>query len=252
MNLADDDPTRWAPLADAAALPLPANSAARCLLFLHGTFSSTLGSFGALAGSPWGEDFLRGARATYDLVLGFDHPTLSADPADNAADLLAHLRRLPWSRPPQIDVVAYSRGGLVFRALEESLLPHSDWRPTLGRAIFIAVPNAGTTLAGSPRWPVLIDHYTNIAVAAARALGWLPQARAVSPILQESLRTLGALVKCLAMGATADDGVPGLAAMNPTGSFITTLNQLPPGTPPPMPPGTPRSPPSSSRPPSPR
>ena len=76
-----------------------------------------------------------------------------------------------------------------------------------------------------------IDHYTNIAVAAARALGWIPQARAVSPILQESLRTLGALVKCVAMGATADDGVPGLAAMNPTGSFITTLNQLPPGDP---------------------
>lgn len=231
VDISADDPSNWSAVDDVAALALPADRQARILLFLHGTFSSTVGSFGPLGGSPWGRKVLQSCRGAYDLVLGFDHPTLSVDPTANAAVLLTLLQRLPTPQPPRIDVVSYSRGGLVFRAFAEHVLPQSSWRPTLGRAIFIAVPNAGTTLAGSKQWPLLIDLYTNLAVAACRALGWIPQAAAVAPILAESMKGLGALVKYIVTGAAEEDGVPGLAAMKPKGSFITTLNQTQPGQP---------------------
>src|SRR6185369_974052 len=42
------DPARWRPVDDLSAVSLPRDRPARVLLFVHGTFSSTLGSFGAL------------------------------------------------------------------------------------------------------------------------------------------------------------------------------------------------------------
>ncbi len=215
------DPAQWLPVVP-AAVTLPPDRAARILLFVHGTFSNTIGNFGALAGTPWGQSFLEAAAAHYDAILGFDHATLADDPVTNATELLEALESLPALLPPRIDVVAFSRGGLVFRSLVEHLLPRSTLRCRIEHGIFVGCTNGGTLLAEAGNWHTLIDLYTNLAVGAFRLLTLLPQAAAAALILKELTQGLGAFVKYLATYVTGD--VPGLAAMQPQGSFIRTIN----------------------------
>jgi hypothetical protein len=231
VSLAANRPESWGLVTSPAALRLPAERPAHVLLFIHGTFSSTIGAFGALGESPWGQKFLDGARATYDLILGFDHPTLSVDPVANATDLLTALQSVPWQLPPKIDVVTHSRGGLVARSLFEHLLPAASWRPQIGRVVFVAATHGGTLLAEPANWQALADLYTNLAVGTCRVLSLFPQAKAPALILKELIQGLGAFVKYTATRAVDDGAVPGLAAMEPDGPFITRLNQTQPGQP---------------------
>ena len=94
------DPSGWQTLKSLSALRLPTDRPARILLFIHGTFSSTIGSFGPLGSTPWGEKFLEACWANYDAVIGFDHATLSEDPLANAVELLSHLKSVAWAAPP--------------------------------------------------------------------------------------------------------------------------------------------------------
>ena len=76
------------------------------LLFLHGTFSNTQGSFGQLAAQPaqW-----RRLQAAYtDRILALDHHTLSRSPIDNANEALSLL-----PDGAVLHLVGYSRGGLI-------------------------------------------------------------------------------------------------------------------------------------------
>lgn len=225
------DPARWSHIGERSRPALPRNRPARILLLLHGTFSSTAGSFGPLAATPWGRKFLEGAWASYDVVLGYDHPTLSEDPRANALDLLERLRAYAGRTAPHVDVVTYSRGGLVFRSLVEDVLGGCDWLPDFGPVIFVAVPNAGTRMAEHENWDRLVDLYTNLAVATSRVLALMPGAPPFAELFKESVKTLGALVKSLASVAVAEGQVPGLAAMDPAGPFIRALNQEQPGQP---------------------
>lgn len=225
------DPGAWARVENIAAVPLPDERAPRILLFIHGTFSSTVGGFGALGATPWGREFLSAAERSYDAVIGYDHATLSIDPAANAADLIARFGDFAAGVAPLVDVVMHSRGGLVFRALTEQLLPVASHRPTIGTAIFVGVPNAGTSLAEPDNWKTLLDLYTNLAVASFRVIEAFPQAAATALILEEVVKGVGALLQFIATRAISRDGVPGLAAMEPAGKFITTLNQTQPGQP---------------------
>jgi hypothetical protein len=78
------------------------------LVFVHGTASTTVGSFGALLESP--------ARAAWqglvdrfgEHIYAFEHRTLSASPIENAINLV---RALPARA--RICLVTHSRGGLV-------------------------------------------------------------------------------------------------------------------------------------------
>lgn len=233
VSMAAPDPREWALLDDEAPLPrpLPSGSPARVLLFVHGTFSSTVGSFGALGVVPQGRDFLARVRASHDVVLGFDHATLSVDPLANAKDLLKRLRRIKWPRPPHIDIIAFSRGGLVARSLIEHLLPGSGWKATIGRVAFVGCTNGGTQLAEPDNWHRFADHYTNLALAATRVLSLLPGVQGASTIASGVIRGVGVLVKALASAAITDGAVPGLAAMEPDGAFVTTINGMQPGQP---------------------
>jgi len=78
------------------------------LLFIHGTASSTKGSFGEL----WSEGRsgeLTALRKCYgDRVLAFEHGTLSVSPIQNALEIA---RQLPAGA--KLHVVSHSRGGLV-------------------------------------------------------------------------------------------------------------------------------------------
>jgi hypothetical protein len=86
VAMAETDPAHWALIADPAAL-LPKDRPARVLLFVHGTFSSTIGGYGALTATPWGQEFLRAAHANYDAVIGFDHATLKRRPTEECVGL---------------------------------------------------------------------------------------------------------------------------------------------------------------------
>ena len=225
VHMAGLTSTDWHLLADPAALALPTTRPARVLLFVHGTFSSTLGGYAALTATPWGQAFLEAAQADYDLVLGFDHATLSEDPLANATELLVALQGLDWAYPPRLDVVAHSRGGLVVRCLLEHLLPLAGWVAQVERVIFVGVTNGGTLLASPANWQALVDLYTNLSLATCQVLQLLPQAQAAATVLEELVRGLGAFVKYCATTAVSERQVPGLAAMEPTGDFIRQLNQ---------------------------
>ena len=223
------NPKQWESVSTLADVNLPSDRPARILLLVHGTFSSTLGSFAGLAATPEGRDFLDGAIRSYDAVIGFDHPTLSLDPLENATDLLNRLKAAQLPAPPTIDVVCYSRGGLVARSLIEYLLPSAAWRANAGRVVFIGVTNGGTSMVEPANWREFIDLYTNLAMASTRAIGLIWGSLPIAEIARGVIDGVGAFVKYLVAYSVDGGGVPGLAAMKPDGDFVRQINQTQPG-----------------------
>lgn len=135
----------------------PAEAAGkRALLLVHGTFSNSeaLTTHG-LATIAEGQKLLADVESRYDLVLAFDHPTLSVSPMLNAFDLAALLRPAPAS----LDVICHSRGGLVARWFCEGFAEPALVR----RVLFVASPLVGTSLAAAPKLRSTIDLLTNVA-----------------------------------------------------------------------------------------
>lgn len=224
VHITSTDPKSWTPV-EVADLGLPDDGSARILLFVHGTFSSTVGGFGSLATGA-GREFLDNAIDSYDAVIGFDHRTLSVDPLANARDLLKRLST-PAADGCVIDVICHSRGGLVVRSLVEQLLPAANWSGSIDRIVFVGVPNAGTNFAEADRWDKLVDVYTNLLLAST-PVGNAFLARAIAT---SAITNVGMLVKYLAAYAVDDNGIPGLAAMQPDSKFIDDLNRDRPGQP---------------------
>jgi len=79
VHITDTDPSAWTRDGD-QSVPIRSDRATRILLMVHGTFSSTLGSFGSLGGTSEGKAFLKAAFRDYDVVIGWDHRTLSVSP----------------------------------------------------------------------------------------------------------------------------------------------------------------------------
>ncbi len=128
------------------------------LLIVHGTFSNSESLItNGLQKTPAGNKLLADAEKSYDLVLVFDHPTLSVSPMLNAFDLAALLRPSPAS----LDIVCHSRGGLVARWLCEAFSDAALER----RVVFVGAPLAGTSLAAAPKLKNTLDLLTNIADA---------------------------------------------------------------------------------------
>lgn len=227
-SLASGDPTQWrADGAPIAALQGPGPR--KILLMVHGTFSTTTGSFGALTGTVEGKAFLDAARTQYDAVLGFDHKTLARGADQNASDMLQALTNLGLPRGSTLDAVAYSRGGLVYRSFAETLLAAQRPDLKLGRAAFVACTNGGTHLAEPKNWEILVDLYTNIAMASARLLALVAGGGALNPVVSETLQLLGKFVQYFSVVAIADRRVPGLADMEPDSPLGHGLNTAPDG-----------------------
>ncbi len=88
------------------------------LLFLHGTASSSSGSFGKLAG----KDEWEALQAAYrNRILAFEHRSLSASPVQNVLDLI---QLLPDGA--RLHLVSHSRGGLLGELLCLSQAKFSD------------------------------------------------------------------------------------------------------------------------------
>ena len=219
------DASSWSKLSDASSLVLPTAQRARVLLLIHGTFSSTRGGFGSFIATDAGKSLIGRVVADYDLVLGFDHRTLSEDPLENAEELHSLLLSLSAGPGLDIDVITHSRGALVVRSLVEHLISADD-KVTITNVVMVAGPNAGTLLASPSNWKTLVDLYTNLAVGICRLVSIAaPPAATVTTILRESLQAVAILVKAIVAEAADEHRVPGLAAMVPGGSFITEINR---------------------------
>ncbi len=234
VRITSDIPSEWSMLGQRALLPTTERAVAtppRVLLLVHGTFSSTVGSFGGLAFSEPGLAFLSAARSQYEQIFGWDHSTLSATPEDNAKEIRDFLDRMwpPGTTAPEIDVVAFSRGGLVFRTLLEQLLPGTRWTEQFRRVVFVASTLSGTKLAQKQNWKAFITILSNLAVAACRGVATLIPPAAVATVWVETVaRGIAVLVRFLATAALDSDAVPGLAAMDPDQKVIKALNRTVP------------------------
>ena len=224
VRIASTEPEKWESLGDRDDIKLPDGRAPRVLLLVHGTFSSTMSSFGGLRHTREGLAFLEKAIKTYDVVLGYDHRTLSEIPEENATQIIDRLKRIKWKETPEVDAIAFSRGGLVLRTLLERELGESTLELDCRSAIFVGCTNGGTLLAEPENWGKLVDTYTNLAAAAARGLSFVPQAAAFATVLSVTIKCIGILVKYLASFIIDGGGVPGLSAMEPDGEVVTSLN----------------------------
>lgn len=204
-------------------------SSPRVLLFVHGTFSSTVGAYHALATTDEGRAFFQWACTRYDEIIGYDHATLSVDPLANARDLHARLARRYGDAQPIVDVVAHSRGGLVARALVEMVAPGEAWQPRFDRVVMAGCTNGGTHLAEPDNWKTFVDLYTNLVTYAVRFVGGAIGHAATAALIESGIRSVGAIVKYLAVHAIEDRAIPGLAAMRPGSELVTELNGTNPG-----------------------
>lgn len=206
------------------------------LLLLHGTASSTHGSFEELKGTKLWDTVLQNYATN---ILAFQHETLTKSPLQNVLELLQQL-------PDHIslDLISHSRGGLLgdilcrfcsveesaagFTALEVQLLEkykrHEDLQHILsireilsrkqiriGKFIRVACPAAGTTLASER-----MDHFFNVLINA----GGLALGSVANPVFNVFKDMVASVVDC------KDDWtvLPGLEAMNPESPFIKVLN----------------------------
>lgn len=210
------------------------------LLFLHGTASSTHGSFGDLRGSETWNYMTQTYGAN---VLAFQHESLTKSPLENVADLV---KQLPANAT--FDLISQSRGGLIgevlarfctgdennagFSSIELDLLKKlysagfyndclqqiSDIKAQLRakkikirRFIRSACPAAGTTLASKR-----LDNFLNITFnLIGFSTGW-----GSNPIYMLFKELIAAVVDC----KNQEEVLPGLECMNPNSVFIKILN----------------------------
>ncbi|HUD30833.1 MAG TPA: CHAT domain-containing protein [Novosphingobium sp.] len=209
----------WVATGPTLASPPPlavTGRAPRVLLFVHGTFSTVRGSFGALEENARGQRFLEQARLRYDLVLGVDHRTLAVDPEANAALFERALAFLPDGT--EVDAVGFSRGGLVLR----SVVGRLGDRLKFGKLVFVGCTNAGTHLAEPDNWRTLVDLYTSILVAGGKLLG-AATSPLVGAVTEQAVKLVAGFVKAMPQLGVEEGRVPGLAAMRPGSDTILRL-----------------------------
>ena len=222
------DAESWRHESDYNGVKLPEDRPARVLLLIHGTFSSTEGSFGPLTEHEEGQLFLTSALSEYDAVIGYDHYTLAENPEQNAENIYDRLDDLQKRSQGGlvIDALSFSRGGLVYRYLTEQIVPKQGSGMSFHKAIFVGCTNAGTELANNENWKILVDFYTTMIAGASRLLALHPASRMAGVILSQGIRIIGSLVKYMAKDIVADNAVPGLASMCPKGSFVNAINEV--------------------------
>ncbi len=205
-------------------------------LLIHGTNSSTKGSFGELINTElWNLLHVRYPNR----VLALQHETLTKSPLQNVAELLEQL-----GTDTTLHIISHSRGGLVgdilcrcstsddnnrcFDANEVNKLKKLNRTGDLAQIdnikkllltkkikvekfIRVACPAAGTTLTSGR-----LDHFFNISLN----LVGIGTGLALNP-LYNSFRSLIAAV----VDTKNDENIlPGVEAMNPQSPFIEVLN----------------------------
>ena len=210
------------------------------LVFLHGTGSSTSGSFGALwTGSARLGDLAGGYG---DNILALQHRTLTQSPIENARDLVAALAKVLPPRS-ELHLVSHSRGGLVgelvargnrvgggsfdqtdlqlikrngraddYAALKDLRDLLDKQRYVVSRFVRVACPTRGTTLAGGR-----LDTYLSVILNVLESI----------PGLGESVLfdTFASLLAGVVKKRTDPQELPGLEAMMPESALVRMLNR---------------------------
>ena len=215
------------------------------LLFIHGTASSSMGSFGKLAGQKEWEEL----RAHYgNRILALEHRTFSVSPIQNALDI-AEL--LPDNA--RLHVVTHSRGGLVgellclaeagaglqkFDALTKVFTGEKDkeiaaerekqrqqlkqlWemlvkkQARVERFVRVACPARGTTLAAK--------RMDMLASAVINAIGFIPGVKQ-NPVAEIGYDLAKATLLALVKTKADPRHLPGIEAMVPTSPLVEFLN----------------------------
>jgi len=92
-------------------------SDAKTLFLLHGTFSSTEGSFGGLRGNKHRADsWLKEQSQKYAQIIGFDHSTIMHHAEDNLGHFREMMGGVHFQNQP-MDMITFSRGGLLGKSL---------------------------------------------------------------------------------------------------------------------------------------
>ena len=206
------------------------------LLFLHGTNSSTKGSFGELMNT---EVWKYMQQAYGNNILALQHETLTKSPIQNVLDLVEQL--------PQnisLHIISHSRGGLVgdtlarfcnsnqsnrgFNANEINYLKKADRandidllnkikkeiankKITISKFIRVACPAGGTILASQR-----LDNFLNITF---NLIGF-GTGLAANPVYSAFRNLIAAAIDT----KNNANVLPGLEAMNPDSPFIKVLN----------------------------
>ena len=206
------------------------------LLFIHGTNSSTGGSFAEITGT----ELWKHITKTYDQnILAFQHETLTKSPLQNVLELS---KQLPANAT--LHLVTHSRGGIVgdilsrycvnnqnnagFSDVEIEFLNkegrtddiknikaiRNEFRKkniSVQKFIRVACPASGTTLASKR-----LDHFFNVIF---NLLG-LAIGGTVNPVYVAFKN----LMACVVSSKNDINVLPGLEAMNPDSPFIKVLN----------------------------
>ncbi len=231
-------------LDDATALrPVsPLGGTGPVLLFLHGTASSTSGSFSELWKTQSGA-LIKSLFEFYDgRVLGYQHRTLTESPVENALKLAKELKKV-LGREHALHIVSHSRGGLVGEllargmrvgaapftpddlemfdeadrssdrdALEDLSQVLEGSRLRVTRFVRVACPARGTTLADQR-----LDRYFSMLVNLASMIPGLK----ANPVYEGLTGLLAGVLK----KRTEPQDLPGLEAMMPTSPLVRMLNR---------------------------
>jgi hypothetical protein len=192
-------PTNWHQLAEGPTL-----------LFIHGIFSSCEAGFAGIGhdDSTWPQ-----LRERYgNRIIGFDHPTGSVGPAENAKWFLDQIPKVELD----LDIVCHSRGGLVARSIAVQAAQRG-MTVNIRRIVFAATPNGGSQITVTANWVGLVNRISSVLTLPAKVLP--APADAISGVLAGLLEVL----KIVGVGVALD--LPGLEAMTPGSQFLQGLGQ---------------------------
>ncbi|MEP7237218.1 MAG: CHAT domain-containing protein [Ferruginibacter sp.] len=209
------------------------NSDKPYLLFLHGTNSSTIGSFGEIMAS----ELWKNIQGTYSQnIICLQHETLTKSPIQNVINLF---KDLPAAC--SLHVISHSRGGLVGDVLARFCNGNSGFTPlemayfektgrtkdiadiktlqqiaagkkiTVDKFIRVACPAYGTTVLSKR-----LDHFLNISFNLLGSL-FGPVGGLITAEFKE-------LISAVVDTKNDPDQLPGLEAMNPASPFLKILN----------------------------
>lgn len=203
------------------------------LLFLHGTNSSTTGSFAEIRNT----ELWKQMQDIYgDNIIALQHETMTKSPLQNVRDLLS---ALPANCT--LHIISHSRGGLVgdvlarycngnsgFTEAETAYFEKTERKKdladiktlqklaegkniTIDKFIRVACPAYGTTILSKR-----LDHFLNISFNLLGSL-FGPAAALLSAEFKE-------LISAAVDTKNDPDQLPGLEAMNPSSPFLKILN----------------------------
>ena len=224
-------PDALPPLKDSARVahvPLPPKGP--ILVLVHGTFSSTSGTFGKL----WTEHPRR-VRALFEkydsAVYALDHATLGASPIDNALTLA---RALPAGA--DVHLLTHSRGGLVAEVLARlAANSTSTFKPFAGKdhRAQLAALKSLASIFGKPKQKIAVSRVVRVACPARGTLLASKRLDAYISVFKWALELAGIPVAPqlaeflgeVARRRADPETVPGLAAQIPGNPLVQWLHE---------------------------